>query len=266
MKLLTFCRCRFTHDIPSYLAVKPKDIRFPFASDLGDSPPFVTLSTDSSGTSQGDEPSVDYSTICPVYEETGECRHGLKCRFLGGHVRKDDSGNLILTQDEEKRARTAVSAKEVNFMSPDVLKLLRSKKVCPMHIRIHDLNGFQFSHPLADAYLKELQATNNEGSNAPEALDPSAQVQTMDTSPDTNTADQIARRTGGGDVSQIDMPEVPVRFSEKKRLHWAGKTCMTLLPLLLVLTDVAGPKILLRSQPSEIWCIAIFTPAPCTCT
>jgi hypothetical protein len=154
-------------------------------------------------------------------------------------------------------------------MSPDVLKLLRSKKVRTLHayIRMHDLNGFQFSHPLADAYLKELQATNNEGSNAPEALDPSAQVQTMDTSPDTNTADQIARRTGGDGVSQIDTPEVPVRFSEKKRLHWAGKTCiMTLLPSLLMLTDVAGPKILLRSLPSETSCVAIFNPDPCICT
>jgi len=35
---------------------------------------------------------------------------------------------------------------------------------------------------------------------------------------------KIAQRTG--DVaSQVDSPDVPVRFSEKKRLHWAGKTC-----------------------------------------
>ena len=28
-----------------------------------------------------------------------------------------------------------------------------------------------------------------------------------------------------GPLSQVDTPDVPVRFSEKKRLHWAGKTC-----------------------------------------
>ena len=29
----------------------------------------------------------------------------------------------------------------------------------------------------------------------------------------------------GGPLSQVDTPDMPVRFSEKKRLHWAGKTC-----------------------------------------
>jgi tRNA-dihydrouridine synthase 3 len=76
---------------------------------------------------------VDQSTICPVFAETGECRHGLKCRFLGGHVQKDSSGNLVLIVDEEKKARSAVSAKEVNFVSPDVFKLLRSRKVGHEH-------------------------------------------------------------------------------------------------------------------------------------
>jgi tRNA-dihydrouridine synthase 3 len=52
---------------------------------------------------------------------------------LGGHVQKDSSGNLVLIVDEEKKARSAVSAKEVNFVGPDVLKLLRSKKVSHEH-------------------------------------------------------------------------------------------------------------------------------------
>ena len=83
---------------------------------------------------------MDYSTTCPVFAETGECRHGLKCRFLGGHVRTDDSGQLVLIRDEDKRARSAVSAKEVNFMNPDTLKLLRSKKVRDMQFAERDLN------------------------------------------------------------------------------------------------------------------------------
>ena len=27
-------------------------------------------------------------------------------------------------------------------------------------------------------------------------------------------------------VAQADLPDVPFRFSEKKRLHWSDKTCM----------------------------------------
>jgi tRNA-dihydrouridine synthase 3 len=200
-----------------------------------DSPPFVKLPTGNSSEPQEDETPVDYSTICPVFAETGECRHGLKCRFLGGHVRKDDSGNLVLIQDEEKQARSAVSAKEVNFMSPDVLKLLRSKKVRSMQFPERNLNILQYSHPLADTYLKELQAANNESSNAPDALDLAVEagvaepVQPMDTTPNTNTTDQITRRTGEN-TSQNDTPDVPMRFAEKKRLDWAGKTCTCTLP------------------------------------
>ena len=56
----------------------------------------------------------------------------------------------------------------------------------------------------------------------------------MKTTPDTPEPnfmvdiDNIAEtRTGetNGPLSQVDTPDVPVRFSEKKRLHWAGKTC-----------------------------------------
>jgi tRNA-dihydrouridine synthase 3 len=202
--------CRFTHDIASYLAVKPKDIRFPSASDLVN-PSFVNSLTNSDGMTDVQEASFqEFNTICPVFEETGECKHGFKCRFLGGHVRKDDDGSLMLIQDEEKKARTAVSAKELNFMSPDTLKLLRSKK---------------YSHPIADVYLKEIQTTA-EGQKAKdeEPVPVLESVQAMDTTPDTlNPVDKISQRTG--DVSpQEDTPDVPIRFSEKKRLDWVGKT------------------------------------------
>jgi tRNA-dihydrouridine synthase 3 len=49
---------------------------------------------------------------------------------LGGHVRKDDAGQLALLVDEEKKAQASITSKELNFIGPDVLKLLRSKKVC----------------------------------------------------------------------------------------------------------------------------------------
>ena len=31
--------------------------------------------------------------------------------------------------------------------------------------------------------------------------------------------------TQDGDMSQADTPDTPMRFVEKKRLHWSGKTC-----------------------------------------
>jgi hypothetical protein len=79
---------------------------------------------------------------------------------------------------------------------------------------------------LADAYLKELQAIN--GGGGEQDVNPAPvleSVQTMDTTPDaSNTQDRITQRTG--DISsQMDAPDVPTRFREKKRLDWAGKTC-----------------------------------------
>ena len=121
-----FSRCRFIHDIPSYLSAKPRDIYFSPISSFSDTPPFVPLPQE-----EAHSTSIDPTTTCPVYQEIGHCRHGLKCRFLGGHVRTDpDSGDLILLHDEDKMTWTAVSSKEVNFVGGDVLKLLRSKRVC----------------------------------------------------------------------------------------------------------------------------------------
>jgi tRNA-dihydrouridine synthase 3 len=43
-----------------------------------------------------------------------------------------------------------------------------------------------------------------------------------------STVDNIVEtRTGepNGLSSQADAPDMPVRFLEKKKLHWAGKTC-----------------------------------------
>jgi tRNA-dihydrouridine synthase 3 len=66
-------RCRFMHDIPAYLAAKTQDIRMPKVSEISDTPPFAS----NSATSVNLHPefsSVDLSTSCPVFTETGECR------------------------------------------------------------------------------------------------------------------------------------------------------------------------------------------------
>ena len=76
--------------------------------------------------------SLDSTTMCPVHSETGKCRHGFKCRFLGAHVEAagdgiSDESSLII--DGEKAAHAAVSAAELNFVDPDVRKQLRTRKV-----------------------------------------------------------------------------------------------------------------------------------------
>lgn len=114
-------RCRFTHDVDEYLASKPPDIIFPLKATLTTVPPFVQATSTPAG--------CDPPTACPIYEETGECRHGLKCRFLGAHVKRGDAGQLEVLRDDEKLAHRKVETSELNYLGPDALKQLRSKKV-----------------------------------------------------------------------------------------------------------------------------------------
>jgi len=122
-------RCRLSHDIPAYLEAKPRDIFFPSVPMLSNESPFVSLPGTAEGTEESDLPSVDLPIRCPVFETTGSCRIGLKCRFLNGHVRKAKDGAVSLVEDEEKKAATLATNTELNFLSPSTLKLLRSKKV-----------------------------------------------------------------------------------------------------------------------------------------
>lgn len=41
----------------------------------------------------------------------------------------------------------------------------------------------------------------------------------------TPSAEETVERRTGDAVAAPDTPDVPVRFSEKTRLNWAGKTC-----------------------------------------
>jgi tRNA-dihydrouridine synthase 3 len=96
---------------------------------LSNEPPFVALPSAASGTEEPEEPSVDFPTRCPVFEATGSCRLGLKCRFLGGHMRKAEDGTVSLVEDEERKSVALTANTELNYVSPTTLKLLRTKKV-----------------------------------------------------------------------------------------------------------------------------------------
>ena len=102
---------------------------------LSNEPPFVALpSAAAKGIEEeSEEPfeseNVDFPTRCPPFETTGSCRIGLKCRFLGGHMRKADDGTVSSVEDEEKKRATLTANTELNFVSPSTLKLLRTKKV-----------------------------------------------------------------------------------------------------------------------------------------
>ena len=233
VRLKVVRRCRYTHDVSAYLAAKPRDIHFPSSDDLSSDPPFVRL-PDVEMSEEGAETtnSLDPTTTCPVFQRTGECRHGLKCRFLGSHVKRKDNGELELVVDEDKKARVAAAETEVNFIDADTLRKIRTKKVhftqadpvLPLTCLVS-----QYPHPIADAYLKEIQNAAADEKKAESTLEAATEAVTVNVSEvEAQPSDSAAVATKTEeDHSQDDTPDVPLRFVEKKRLHWSGKTCMS---------------------------------------
>lgn len=100
---------------------------------LNNEPPFVALPSAAKGIEEeSEEPfesESEFATRCPPFETTGYCRIGVKCRFLGGHMRKAEDGTVSLVEDEEKKRAALAANTELNFISLPTLKLLRTKKV-----------------------------------------------------------------------------------------------------------------------------------------
>ncbi|OAX43757.1 FMN-linked oxidoreductase [Rhizopogon vinicolor AM-OR11-026] len=203
--------CRFTHDVAAYFAAKPRDIRFPSITNISDVPPFIVgmdVEEDSSASCE----SLDHHTTCPSFTESGICRLGLKCRFLGAHAKRDVvTGAITLLEDEEKRAQTALSATELNFVNAETLKLLRSKK---------------YPRPITDSYLKELEATKGDSNGQEQHADVGGDEAPIDASKSPlSPTELVAKRTGASDSSaQADTPDVPLRLQEKRKLNWSGKS------------------------------------------
>jgi hypothetical protein len=87
--------------------------------------------------------------------------------------------------------------------------------------------------------LRELQTKGNDGdfekkvqpvttTDAIVAVTFTEPEQDIDAEPDipadSMALDTVVKRTSEA-FSQLDSPDVPARFSEKKRLNWAGKCC-----------------------------------------
>lgn len=106
------------------------------------------------------------------------------------------------------------------------------------HITHHFLHVKQFPCPIADAYLKELQAGADKPDGETHSKDqadsaraiPVLEAERGKEDPTTLDTPDTAIKAVIVDESQVlshpDTPDVPLKPSEKKRLHWKGKTCL----------------------------------------
>ncbi|KZV79694.1 zinc finger dihydrouridine synthase [Exidia glandulosa HHB12029] len=210
--------CKFSHDIPAYLASKDPDILFPFPDALTAEPPFVRPRERNPNALYE---SVDASTVCSGFLATGECKQGWKCRFLGAHVRTGEDGTLELVKFETPGEKDKDADEECNFVGFQVLKALHGRK---------------YPLPLATAYLKSLEEKDKADAAAARAakaaasdaaaVQQDAEATTVDPPAVPEAAAAVKEEdTTMADVdAQKDTPDVPMRPQEKRRLNWTGKT------------------------------------------
>jgi len=187
-------KCRYSHDIPQYLASRGPDIVFPPSAAISDSEPFIAPH-EPKPLSEA-HPYIDTTSNCPNFACSGRCQSGFRCRFLGSHVtvQETDAGSKFeLVKDEEKYERVKGDILELNFPSAGAQKLLRTHK---------------YLTPIADAYLTEVSRLMNTEKGSDQPIEPPLEA---------------PRTTGEADPeAQRDTPDVPIRASEKKRLRWQG--------------------------------------------
>ncbi|QRV83108.1 tRNA-dihydrouridine synthase 1 [Ceratobasidium sp. AG-Ba] len=188
-------RCRFSHNIPHYLATKAADIAFPPSDSLSITEPFVaphkpTPLLDSHSY-------LDGSARCPNFACSSRCQSGFKCRFLGSHVvvQKSEDGGYVyqLVKDDAKYEQVKDKTLELNYPAPGLQKQLRTHK---------------YPTPIADAYLDELSRLTNDEKNTGQVIEPPLEP------PKSLSLDELE--------AQKDTPDVPIRASEKRQLRWQG--------------------------------------------
>lgn len=134
MGLMHMCRCKGSHDLLTYLQIKPADLHIPTSLDT--SPPFVSYGYRSLEDAYGSFtqcPGASSFTRCPYFDEFGECKVGFKCRFLGAHFRSTQNveGDLDvgLLKEAERVQFTKKLFAELNGVDSGLMKSLRKREV-----------------------------------------------------------------------------------------------------------------------------------------
>ncbi|CAK5284678.1 unnamed protein product [Mycena citricolor] len=216
--------CRNSHDVAKYLEEKPPGMRLPVAEDVQHMALPLRASSVKETAGEGQtEMEVDVEpdymkytrpvpgepAACPLWEALGECRYGLRCRYSAAHttISATDPTAFENLKNDERIAVAASTEAEMNRVDVSVLRALKGKK---------------YPLPVTKAYEAEVGAASSKPAPPKTAV--------VIAEPEQNDEDEIiAERTGttaqqATGAAAVDAPDVPVRFAEKRRLHWEGKT------------------------------------------
>lgn len=135
--------CKFAHSWEEYFKTKPQDIHYDPTAEFSTTVPFVKQSEIKTGGEDVVGMRLDTSTTCPVKKDLGWCPYGMKCRFLGDHLRKVEDpagdkgkgleneryGGWELTNHQEPTGEAGWKQGETNWSDWDTIKKLRFHKV-----------------------------------------------------------------------------------------------------------------------------------------
>ncbi|KAE8225164.1 hypothetical protein CF319_g2049 [Tilletia indica] len=275
--------CRFSHDLASYISTKEQDLEFmPSPSPSGalrslskeDGEAFLNKHYSTSApwvipSSKSDQPadktallhgSIDTSVTCPIYETTGECPAGWKCRFLGGHVRILPSNSTEAPQEAPAEVESVgtipgtaptrignIELLGLNFSQAhgsggsgeegDVFRRGETNFVTKTALRL--LKNHKYPLPKTEQILDILNAEKEE----------SAQTQGSSRPPPIVLSEDWGRKPAKGKLSEADLEDAMLngiepetsshatqqdgassavdvaryRPTEKRRLDWKGK-------------------------------------------
>lgn len=250
--------CRFAHSWEDYLKTKPQDIHHDPAATFNTTEPYIVIGDCVSGGDDVVGMRLDTTTVCPVKKDLGWCPYGMKCRFLGAHLKKVDSeveaekgpaneqySGWRLTDNVEPEQKEGWRQGETNWQNPEVIRQLRFLSVRRTSLSVHCqtmvLMLWQYEYKYSKEYLRRVEPHKPfyHDKNRSVARAPAAELDEEEAFNDTaDGASSVTAAPVSHVPGESEAMDVPMRPEEKKRLNWENG--LYLAPLTTVGNLVSG--------------------------
>lgn len=138
--------CRFAHSWEDYFKTKPQDIHYDPTATFSTTEPYIAIGDCVNGGGDIVGMRLDTSTVCPVKRDLGWCPYGMKCRFLGDHLKKvegvgeggkgsahEEYAGWRLTDNVGSEQKEGWRQGETNWQNPEIIRQLRFQSVSREH-------------------------------------------------------------------------------------------------------------------------------------
>ena len=221
--------CKFAHTWEEYFKTKPQDVHYDPSAEFQTTPPFVL---GNEVVSAGDDVvgrRLDTTTVCPVKRDLGWCPYGMKCRFLGSHLKRVEEGDngkgkgaeneryggWELTDHVEPEQKAGWKQGETNWQDHEVIRKLRFHSVRPIRRYVTWLMS-KYEYKYSKEYLKRIEPHKEFYHD--KNLKPA--IEDVDEEEAFNDLAAGAQPVASDIPGESEADDVPLRPEEKRRLNW----------------------------------------------